>query len=150
MVSGKKNQKNRFIDTVLAFLAATVICLFASATVLAASDPCHPKPPEAPLTADQLKSCEACNSAQANANNCLQNNVLVKDIQLLVDVLSAGVGVVVVGSLIVGGIQYSFAGDNPQATSAAKNRIINSLLALAAFFLIFAFLQWIIPGGLFS
>jgi hypothetical protein len=60
-----------------------------------------------------------------------------------------GVGVVVVGVIILGGIQYTMAGDNPQAVTAAKQRIINGLIALAAFLLMFAFLEWLIPGGIF-
>jgi uncharacterized membrane protein len=74
----------------------------------------------------------------------------VHDIQIIVNFLSAGVGIVVVAVIILGGIQYSMAGDNPQAVGSAKQRIINGLIALVAFLFIFAFLQWLIPGGVFS
>lgn len=77
-------------------------------------------------------------------------NPIFKDINVIVAFLSAGVGVVVVGTIILGGIQYTMAGDNPQAITAAKQRIINGLVALLAFLLTFAFLQWIIPGGVFK
>jgi hypothetical protein len=65
-----------------------------------------------------------------------------------VAVLSAGVGIIVVTVIIIGGIQYSIAGDNANATKAARDRIMNGLIALFAFMLIFAFLQWLIPGGI--
>jgi len=65
-------------------------------------------------------------------------------------VLAAGVGLVVVGSIIWGGIQYAVAGNNPNAVSAAKKRIMDSLIALLAFLFMFGFLQWIIPGGIFN
>lgn len=78
------------------------------------------------------------------------NNPIVKDLNQVVAFLSALVGIVVVGSIILGGIQYSAAGDNPQAVSAAKQRIINGLIALIAFLFTFAFLQWLIPGGVFK
>ncbi len=81
---------------------------------------------------------------------CLQNNPLVKDLQLIVNFLSAGVGVIVTGVIIVGGNQYMAAGDNPQGVVAAKQRIYNGLLALVAFIFMFAFLQWLIPGGVFK
>jgi len=80
----------------------------------------------------------------------LSDNPIVNDIQTVVNFLSAGVGVVVVAMVIVGGIQYAIAGDNPQAVSAAKQRIINGLIALLAFIFTFAFLQWLIPGGVFK
>jgi len=77
-------------------------------------------------------------------------NPIFKDINVIVTFLSGMVGVIVVGTIILGGIQYTMAGDNPQAVTAAKQRIINGVIALVAFLLIFAFLQWIIPGGVFS
>jgi len=82
--------------------------------------------------------------------NCLSNQPFISDINAIVDVLTALVGVVVVGVIILGGIQYSAAGDNPQAVSAARKRITNGLIALIAFLLTAAFLQWVIPGGLFN
>lgn len=77
------------------------------------------------------------------------NNPIVKDINMFINFLGGLVGVVVVGSIILGGIQYSMAGDNPQAVGAAKKRIINGLIALLAFLFTYAFLQWLVPGGVF-
>ena len=65
-----------------------------------------------------------------------------------IKILSGLVGVVVVAMIIVGGIQYALARDNPQAVSAAKQKIINAVLALVAYLSIFAFLQWLVPGGI--
>ena len=73
-----------------------------------------------------------------------------QDIQKIINFLSAGVGIVVIGVIILGGIQYSMAGDNTQATGAAKQRIINGLIALVAFIFMFAFLNWLLPGGAFG
>lgn len=84
------------------------------------------------------------------SSHTLKNNPIVKDINLIVNFLSVGVGVVVIAMLILGGIQYSIAGANPEAVSKAKQRIINALIALVAYLFIFAFLQWLIPGGIFS
>lgn len=77
------------------------------------------------------------------------NNPIVKDLNAVVNFLSIGVGVVVIGMIIVGGIQYSMAGDNSQATQAAKQRIMNAAIALLAYLFLFAFMQWLIPGGVF-
>jgi hypothetical protein len=80
---------------------------------------------------------------------CLQNNPIVKRLNEVLVVLSALVGLIIIGSLIVAGIQYSVAGSNAQAVSAAKQRLINAFIALAAFISIFALLQWLVPGGVF-
>lgn len=87
---------------------------------------------------------------QADLEKCIEGNKLVDMLQNIVNFLSAGVGVVVVIMIIIGGIQYITAGDNPSAVTAAKERIGNALLALVAFLFLFAFLQWLIPGGVFS
>lgn len=68
-------------------------------------------------------------------------------IQLFTNGLSILVGVVVVMMIIVGGIRYSTAGSNPQAVASAKSHISQALLALAVYLFMFAFLQWIVPGG---
>lgn len=80
----------------------------------------------------------------------LSGNPIVRDLNQIVNFLSAGVGIIVTGVIIVGGIQYMTAGDNPQAITAAKKRITNGLIALVAFLFMFAFLQWLVPGGVFG
>lgn len=90
-----------------------------------------------------------CNDPSASGlQNCLQHNKIITDLNYIIDFLSAGVGIVVVGSIILGGIQYSMAGGSPEAVGKAKQRITNAFIALVAFIFIFAFLQWLIPGGL--
>ncbi len=81
---------------------------------------------------------------------CLQHNQIIIDLNNIVNFLSAAVGIVIIAVIIIGGIQYSLAGDNPTATGAAKKRIANGLVALMAFIFTWAFLQWLIPGGIFS
>lgn len=78
------------------------------------------------------------------------NCTIVKYIITFINALSAIVGIVVVIMIVVGGIQYSASRDNPQATAAAKGRIVNAVIALVFFLFAFAFLQWIVPGGAFS
>jgi len=83
-------------------------------------------------------------------NKCLETSPLVDSIQTIVNFLSAGVAIIVIAVLIIGGIQYMAAGDNPNAVSDAKKRIINALIALMVFIFTTAFLQWLIPGGVFG
>lgn len=61
--------------------------------------------------------------------------------------LSAGVGLVIVGSIIVGGIQYTGSRGDPQATAMAVNRIRSSLYALLLFIFAYAILNYLIPAG---
>lgn len=65
------------------------------------------------------------------------------------NVLIALVGIVITIMIVVGGIQYSAAQDNPQAVQAARGKIMNALLALLVYIFMSAFLQYIVPGGIF-
>jgi hypothetical protein len=66
----------------------------------------------------------------------------------VIRVLSAGVGLVVIGSIVVGGIQYSASRGDPQATAQAINRIRSSFYALLIFIFGYALLNYIIPGAI--
>jgi len=148
------------IKTIVIVLSLLTPAFFAAPALAQGTPPCAVQGNPAncgtgdtgiPISSD-CQSTAAANGTvdSAEVNNCLKSDPIITDINTVVDFLSAGVGVVVVGSLILGGIQYSMAGDSPDALSKAKKRITNSLLALVAFIFTFAFLQWLIPGGVFG
>lgn len=121
------------------------------------SDPCHPerdKPPGAKLTDSQLASCEACNNKKnatdAQVKNCLAKNPIVKDINTIVNGLAGMIAVVCVVMIVLGGIKYSLARNNPQEITNARNHIINAVFAMICFMLIWALLQYLVPGGVFN
>lgn len=92
--------------------------------------------------------CDKKSPTAGSLHNCLKQNPIIKDINTAINFLSAGAAIIIVGSIIVGGIQYSLAGNNPSSVTAAKKRIADALIALFAFFFIWGFLQWLVPGGL--
>ncbi len=63
--------------------------------------------------------------------------------------VSAGVGLVVIGSIIWAGIQYSTSRGNPQSTEASIKRVTNAVIALLLYIFSFAILNFLVPGGLF-
>jgi hypothetical protein len=83
-----------------------------------------------------------------SADKCLSQSPLTKNLNNIINFLAAGVGLIVIIMIILGGIQYSMAGDNPSAQTEARKRIMNGLMALVAFLLTYSFLQWLIPGGI--
>jgi hypothetical protein len=96
----------------------------------------------------EYENCEvvaSCNKKDALPDS--ENCIIIKYVQIFINILSGLVGVAVIGSLIVGGIQYSASAGDPQAVAAARKRISNALFALLAFALMYGFLQWIVPGG---
>lgn len=68
----------------------------------------------------------------------------------IIRLLSDGVGIAVIASVIVGGIQFSTSRSDPQATSAAIGRIRASIIALLIYIFAFALLNYLVPGGYFN
>ncbi len=104
------------------------------------------KPPftaQANTTVDHFKT--DCNDATLSTTNC----GIVRYLQIFINALSGLVGIVIVIMMIIGGIEYSAAGNDPQRVSAARSKISNALLALLVFIFMYAFLQWVVPGGIF-
>ena len=60
--------------------------------------------------------------------------------------LTLGVGLVLIASSIVAGIQFTASKGDPQATSKALGRITSTVSALLLFIFIYAILNWLIPN----
>lgn len=75
-------------------------------------------------------------------------SIISRIINPAIAVLSAGVGLVVTVMIIIAGIQYTMAGDDPQKVMAAKSKIQNAVLALVTYIFFFGLLQWLWPGGI--
>lgn len=72
-----------------------------------------------------------------------------KYISPFIILLTALVGVLAIISYILAAIQYSAAGDDPGAVSKAKDRAFQTTLGLIGYFFLFAFINYVVPGGLF-
>ncbi len=61
--------------------------------------------------------------------------------------LSDGVGLVIIASLIVAGIQFTSSRGDPQATAKAMKRVQGNVTALLLFFFAYAILNYVVPGA---
>lgn len=105
---------------------------------------------------DQSFAATAADCSQAdpaatsgNCSNLSKCDLISKYINPVISFLAALVGVAVVISIVIGGIQYGSSAGDPQKVSAAKNRIRNAVIALVTFIFLYAMLNFLIPGGLF-
>jgi hypothetical protein len=64
--------------------------------------------------------------------------------------LAIGVTIVVIGAVIYGGIMYSSSGGNPEQAKKAMGVIRGAIIALILYFAMFAVLNFLVPGGLFT
>jgi hypothetical protein len=113
----------------VSFLGAGV-----SATVYAAQ--CGSK--ENAVTTSIDIGCRGASCVSSNPHGC---SALVDAVFAIIRVLSAGVGIVIVGSLMYAGIQYAGARDDPGAVGKAKERIKSNIIALGLFIFGFAILN---------
>lgn len=65
----------------------------------------------------------------------------------IVRVLSDGVGLVIIGSIIWGGIQYSSSRGDPQSSAKAISRLQATVIALIIYIFGYAILNYLIPGA---
>lgn len=68
----------------------------------------------------------------------------------LVNWLAVGVTVAVVGGIIYGAIMYTSSGGDQARAKKAIEIIRNAVIALLLYFIMWALLNWLVPGGLFS
>lgn len=107
------------------------------------------------LTGSSAPSGDICGDPNGNSSvkislkiGCQsKGNSIVDMLFAFIRFLSLGVGIVVVGSVIVAGIQYTTTRGDPQAVAGAQRRIYSTVIALFIYIFTYAILNWIIPAG---
>lgn len=70
-----------------------------------------------------------------------------KILNLVVDILTMGIGIVGVIGIMISGIQYLTARGNEEQARKAKRRIYEIVIGIVSFVLLYAVSQWLLPGG---
>lgn len=79
----------------------------------------------------------------------LPDNFGIEDIlKLILSILVYGLGAAAVLGVVIAGIQYMTARDDVAQVAKAKKRLIEIVIGLVAWALMFTVLNWLIPGGL--
>lgn len=74
--------------------------------------------------------------------------VIRRYVKPLIMLLSALVGIGATISIVYAGIMYSSSEGDSGKVSKAKQRIVNTIIGVIAYVLVFAMLQWFVPGGI--
>lgn len=88
--------------------------------------------------------CDADNSGE------VQNNGIWAILLIVINIMTAGVGVLAVAGIVYGSILYTTAGDKADQVKKAIDVITNVVIGLIAFALMWAGLNFLIPGGVFA
>lgn len=83
-------------------------------------------------------------------NDAVTNSAIWGILLLILNILTAGVGILAVAGIVYGSVLYASAADRADQTKKAKEIILNVVIGLIAYGLMFGFLNFLIPGGIFT
>jgi len=86
----------------------------------------------------------------ADRNSGDNDNPIFRILLTVIAWLTAGVMVAVIGGIVYGGFLYMTAQDNAGQTQKGITIIVDAVIGLIAFGLMWTFLNFIIPGGIYS
>ncbi len=93
-----------------------------------------------------LIECDQKGGASSNPEDSGLWGVLI----LVINIMTAGVGVLAVVGFVYGGILYITSGGSPEQVKKARTVFTNVVIGVIAFGGMFAILNFIIPGGVFN
>ena len=98
-----------------------------------------------------------CSDIDTSVIDCVESNeggvagsALWHLLLLVINILSAGIGLAAVGGAVYGAVLYSSAGANPDNVKKAKEMFVNIGIGVVAYLLMYSLLNYLIPGGLFN
>lgn len=93
---------------------------------------------------------KCCGGAQTTLISCSNDGDAVTNLlTLAVNFLAVGVGAAVVGGIAYGAFLYASAGASAEQSKRGIEHIRNAVIALVIFILMYAIINFIVPGGLF-
>ena len=144
-------------QTLVGVLAALVIgfgAVMPATSVYAVDSP--GEGPEVPGSGAQVGtgSCGEAKTAiiTCNAKNdgSVKENAIWQILVIALNIMMAGVGILAVAGIVYGSVLYASAADNAAQVQKAKGIILNVILGLVAFGLMYTLLNFLIPGGVFG
>lgn len=108
-----------------------------------------------PLTVQAAKSCGGVDTAiiacnEDNSGTEVENNAVWALLMIVINVMTAGVGILAVAGIVYGAILYTTAEDKADQVKKATGIITNVVIGLILYALMWAGLNFIIPGGVFA
>lgn len=136
----KQTMKRAVIMMALVF--GLVLSLHAIPVMAAASDPGN----NGCGTDTTIIKCDNVDVTQDGVENTAVWSILLTAI----NILTAGIGVVAVAGIVYASILYTSAGGNAEQTKKAMTIIADIVIGVLAYALMYAVLNFLIPGGLFA
>ncbi len=91
----------------------------------------------------------ACDAKNSKGGGTEDNGVWAL-LLIVVNIMTAGVGIIAVAGIVYGAILYTTAEDKADQVKKATDIITNVIIGLILFALMYAGLNFIVPGGVFA
>ena len=91
---------------------------------------------------------DICNNVN-NDSGKAEDTAIWKILILVLQILTAGVGILAVGGIVYASILYTSAKDNAAQVNEARGMITNIVIGLICYGLMYVGLNFLIPGGIF-
>lgn len=137
----KQNILQKFLSlhtVIIFFLAGLTGVLFANSQIVGSA-----------LAEDTIEIRDVRKENDCTGELSEGNCEIIKLLNVALNFVSGGVALAVIGNIIYAGIQYSMAQGDPSGVSKSKKRIMDAVMAFIMYLALFAFIQWLIPGGVF-
>jgi len=89
-----------------------------------------------------------CNNV--NDSGDIENTGIWSILLLVINIMTVGVGILAVAGIVYGSVLYTSAGGSPDQVKKARTVIVNVVVGILAYLLMFSVLNFIIPGGVFA
>ncbi|HMH70196.1 MAG TPA: hypothetical protein VK502_02260 [Candidatus Saccharimonadales bacterium] len=98
-----------------------------------------------------------CGEAKTSVINCAtgsgttaKDSAIWQVLLIILNIMTAGIGILAVGGIVYGSIMYASAGDKADQTKKAIEVITNVVIGIVAYGLMYVVINFLIPGGLFN
>lgn len=137
-------------QTILAILSIAVIGVFITGQGVLAAEKCGN------VTLQDGQQC--CDGVATSIISCntggnkddIENSGVWQLLELAINIMTAGIGILAAGGIIYASFIYTTASGSTEKTKKAIEMIIEIVIGIIAYALMYSFLNFLIPGGLFS
>ncbi|HMS92802.1 MAG TPA: hypothetical protein PKD28_00295 [Candidatus Saccharibacteria bacterium] len=91
-----------------------------------------------------------CNAATKGDKDKIEDTGVWKLLKLVVNIMTAGAGILAIAGIIYGSVMYTTAGGNQEQVKKARGILTNVVIGVIAFAAMWALLQWLLPGGVLN
>lgn len=139
-------------------LALIMMTLATSLFALPAGAVTYKCPADAGKTDNTGHKIYCCGTTQTSIDfNCESGkdkapgaNTVTSMLLTIINFMAVGVGIAVVGGIVFGALRYSSANGNASQAQQGITFIVNSVIGLVLFILMYAIINFLVPGGLFT